>query len=126
MLGLLHQFQSKLATHGRGRLAQRAQRHRVVIRIEQTIERGAAGVHSSRHLRLREVLLLHRGFNLAGEDTFDGSRCHVLLDAILAQHAVERRSDVFLLHPPPPFLANATGPQASAGIIALRTRLQRA
>lgn len=40
-------------------------------------------------LRLGKFLLLHCGFNLSGENAFDGGRCDFLVDALLAEPAIE-------------------------------------
>jgi len=40
--------------------------------IEQAIKRPAAGLHPDGHRRLGEAILLHGGFDLIGEDLFDG------------------------------------------------------
>src|SRR5580658_10781036 len=58
-------------------------------------------MHPPRHLGLGKALLLHCGFHLPGENALDGGRRDFLVDALLAEPAVERRSDVFLLHAPP-------------------------
>jgi hypothetical protein len=91
----LHKFQPKLTAHGHGCFAQRAQRHRVVVGIEQAVEGGAAGVHPPRHFRLGKVFLLHGGFNLPSEDALDCARGDFLVDALLAEPAIEGIRYVF-------------------------------
>jgi len=40
--------------------------------VEQTVERSTAGAHAHGHRRLGKAIPLHGGFDLIGEDLFDG------------------------------------------------------
>src|SRR5579862_8961091 len=86
----LDQLQSKFSTDCRCSFAEGIQSHRVVLRVEQAVKCGAASVHPPRHFRLGKMFLLHGGFYLAREHTFDGVRTYLLVDTFLLKPTIKR------------------------------------
>src|ERR1019366_2667035 len=86
---LLTKVQPKLAAYCRGRFLQGAQRDGRVVRVQETVECGAAGMHPASHLRFGEISLLHSGFDLPGENALDCGCAHFLINALLAEPAIE-------------------------------------
>ena len=68
----LSKLQAQLATDGDGSALQGVQGDAGIFRIEQTVERAAAGLHAGSHGGLGKTILLHGRFDLVGEDLFDG------------------------------------------------------
>ena len=89
---VLHQLQADFAPNRASGLLERGERYAVVLGIEQTIQSGAAGVHSLGHFSLRYILFLHRGFDLPRQNALDGGRGCLLVDALLAEPTIEGRS----------------------------------
>jgi hypothetical protein len=75
-------FQPELTADSHSRSLKRVQRNTRVGGIEQPIERSTAGLHTDGHRRLGEAILLHGGFDLIGEDLFDGSFLTLFQDAL--------------------------------------------
>ena len=65
-------FQPELAADSRSSALKSVQCNTRVGGIEQTVECSTAGSHADGHGRLGEAVLLHGGFDLIGEDLFDG------------------------------------------------------
>jgi hypothetical protein len=85
----LNEFEPKLTAYGQRRFAQRIQGHGVVLRIEQPVESRAARAHPPRHLGFGKLLFFHSGRNLPRENALKGCRCHFLINAFLAETAIE-------------------------------------
>jgi hypothetical protein len=64
--------------------------------IEQAVERSAAGLHADGHGRLGEAILLHGGFDLIGEDLFDGLFLALFQNALFGQKAIKRGTNLAL------------------------------
>jgi hypothetical protein len=94
-LSRLHQLQTDLATGHGGRFPQGAERHGVVVRVEETVERGEACVHALGHLSLGDTLLLHGRRYLARHDPVDGGRGDTFKEPLLVQ-PVERMIFFFM------------------------------
>src|ERR1019366_12334 len=65
--------------------------------IEQTVECSAAGLHAESHGRLGDAILLHGGFDLIGEDLFDGLFLALFQNALFGQKVIKGRTDFALL-----------------------------
>ena len=88
----------ELAADSRRGLGQRVERNRIVFGIEKTVERSAAGLHSTSHVGLGELAVDHLLADLPGENALDGNGGGLLVDALFAEPVVEAAADVLLLH----------------------------
>jgi hypothetical protein len=83
-------FQPELAADGHGGALESVQGNTRVGGIEQTVECSTAGLHADGHGRLGEAILLHGGFDLIGEDLFDGLFLALFQDALFGQKVIKR------------------------------------
>src|SRR5258708_7284505 len=72
---------------------ERAQCHRVVVRVEQAVELGTAGLHALGEHGLGEVVLAHDAVELTRNDALDGLARDLLVEALFLQEVVERRAN---------------------------------
>jgi hypothetical protein len=95
------QFEAELAAHRQSGALQRVQCNAGIRWIKQTVEGPAAGSHADGHGSLSEAVFLHGGFDLIGQDLFDGLFLAVFENSLLGQKAVKRRTDLspFCLRP---------------------------
>jgi hypothetical protein len=90
VLAVSDKFQPELAADSHSSALKSVQCDTRVGGIEQTVERSTAGLHANGHGRLGEAILLHGGFDLIGEDLFDGLFLALFQNALFGQKAIER------------------------------------
>src|SRR6185312_11895840 len=100
----LHKLKLNLPSNRARSLGQRVQSHRIILRIEQTIQRSAAGVHPPRHVRLAQLLFRHLLTDLPRQNALDRHSCYFFIDIFFTQPVVEAAADVLLLHHSTPFI----------------------
>jgi hypothetical protein len=71
----------------------RAERDRLVLRIEQAIKLGTARFHAHGELGLGNLLAPHQLVELSRQHALDRPRGHAFIDAVPFQEIVEGRSD---------------------------------
>src|SRR6266853_2114334 len=76
-----------------GGARERPQRHRLVVRVEQAIELGTAGLHALGKHGLGEVVLAHDAVEPTRNDPLDGLGRDLLVKALFLQKVVKRRTD---------------------------------
>jgi hypothetical protein len=86
-------FQPEVAADSGGSALKGMQCNAGIGGIEQTVERSAAGLHADGHGRLGEAILLHGGFDLIGEDLFDGLFLALFQNALFGQKVVKGRTN---------------------------------
>src|ERR1043166_6519753 len=95
-----NQLHPQLAADDFGRPLQTLDRRVAVVGVEKTIKLCPARFHQLSHAFLRELLFLHFGSQLSGDNRFDGRDRDLLADSRLIEPTFERRADmtVLLLH----------------------------
>src|SRR5690348_12190557 len=94
---LSHQLHPQIPSDGLCGARERAEGYGLVLRVQQAIELRTAGSHALGKLGLRETLLLHERVQLARDHPLDGTRGHLLVDALFLQKIIKGRSDAALL-----------------------------
>src|SRR5207237_6890313 len=92
-----NQFDHHPMSNQRRRPLQARQRD-VVLRVENAVDLGAAGLEQCRHARLRNLFLLHGLGELPGHNFLDRLRLRFFEDVFLLQEVVDTRSQMFLAH----------------------------
>src|SRR5204863_1563402 len=96
-MSLSNQFHAQMAPNCPCSARQRPERYRLVFGIEQAIELSAACLHAHGELGLGNFLTSHQFVELPHQHTLDRPCSHALIDSILLQKIIERRSNSALL-----------------------------
>src|SRR5271166_4641034 len=87
-----YQLEAKLTADQRGGALQRLERHIALVRIEDSVDLGATGVHQLGETLFSNALLFHLAFELQGDYVLDRRRGCLLLDTLLFKEIVKRRT----------------------------------
>ena len=72
--------------------------------VSVEIQSSATGMHSPCHLGLGKPFVFHRSFNLSRQNTLNRGRGDFFMDALLAQPAIDGRSNILFPHLPSRFI----------------------
>jgi hypothetical protein len=88
------EFQPELPPYGSSSALQRVQRNSGILRIEQPVQRSAAGLHAFSHSRFAEMVFFHRGLDLIGKDLLERLLLALFQNALRRQEVVKSGTDL--------------------------------